>query len=79
MYGSFLRLKQSEHELAACCAVDPSECQRYAIGSAAPIRMGLKVRTDTWARRQAPLQDITGAHKHVSLSKEKMKSLRMVR
>jgi len=59
--------------------VDPSEGQRQTNVKAALSRKGLKVRIDTWARRQTPLQDITAAHKHVSLSKEKAKSLRMVR
>lgn len=58
---------------AAYLAVDPTECSRHVRESGAAPRKGLKVRTDTWARRQAPLQDITAAHKHVSLSKEKIR------
>ena len=60
-------------------AVDPSEGQKQMNRAADAQGKGLKVRTDTWARRQAPLQDITAAHKHVSISKEKLKALRMAR
>lgn len=61
-----------------CSAVDPSEGQGVSVAASVQGK-GLKVRSDTWARRQAPLHDITAAHKHVSLSKDKLKALRMVR
>ena len=58
----------------------PSDaCQRLGSGAGAAPRKGLKERADAWARRQAPLRDITAAQKHVSLSNDRMKSLRMVR
>ena len=62
-----------------CFAVDPSEGQKQVSRAAGTRGKGLKVRADTWARRQAPLRDITTAHKHVSVSEEKLKALRMVR
>ena len=62
-----------------CSAVDPSEDRKQMSMAASAQGKGLKVRSDAWARRQAPLQDITAAHKHVSLSEEKLKTLRMVR
>lgn len=54
-------------------------CQRVGSGAGAAPRKGLKDRMDTWARRQTPLRDITASQQHVSLSSDKMKSLRMVR
>ena len=72
-------LQMARTSRSMCFAVDPSEPQKQLSRAASTQGKGLRVRADAWARRQAPLRDITTAHTHVSLSEEKLKTLRMVR